>query len=237
MDEIAAERGHFKSRVVIGNIPHSDPHFLSVAINQLLSRFPHVSVEVVDGHYLDLLDALRHGSVDLLYGVLRRPETAVDIEEHFLFSNRYAVVARNEHPIRESKRVRVKDSARYDWIMPPSGTPRRQAFEDIFRSCKSKPRVSIETTSIGLQRAVLSASDKLSLFAHREVVEGPGVGFKTVDFHSPKLHRDDGIAVRKDWKPTQLHVEFVDRLRALAAGACPLDKARLNILQATGPRK
>ena len=83
IDEISAEHGHFVSRIVVGNIPHSDIHLLSAAINGLLARFPDASIEVLDGHYNDLLTTLRGGGVDILYGVLRLPKWAVDVEEKF----------------------------------------------------------------------------------------------------------------------------------------------------------
>ena len=157
MDEIAAEHGPFVSRIVVGNIPHSDTHLLSAAINELLARFPQASVDVLDGHYNDLLNGLRHGNVDIVYGVLRRPKWAFDIEERFLFSNRYAVVARRDHPIRTLRRITTSDLARYDWIMPPKGTPQRHAFEQIFKERKIPPKVSVETTSMGIYRALLSS--------------------------------------------------------------------------------
>ena len=216
MDEIRGERGPFVSRIVVGNIPHSDTHLLSAAINELLAKFPHASVEVLDGHYNDLLTALRHGGVDIVYGVLRRPAWAFDIEEKFLFSNRYAVVARRDHPIRAQRRITISDLARYDWILPPLGTPRRQAFEQIFEGHEPHPRVSIETTSIGVYRALLGTTDRLSLFSHREVDQDRAVGVEALPYHSPRLRRDDGIALRKDWQPTRIHLEFLERLTMLA---------------------
>ena len=217
MDEIAAERGPFVSRIVVGNIPHSDTHLLSAAINELLAKFPHASVDVLDGHYNDLLNALRHGSVDIVYGVLRRPKWAVDIEEQSLFSNRYAVVARSDHPIRTLRKITISDLARYDWIMPPVGTPRRHAFEQIFKERKIQPKVSVETTSMGIYRALLGTSDRLSLFSHREVDSDRTAGFEALPYRSPSLKRDDGIALRRDWKPTRIHLEFLERLAAFAA--------------------
>jgi DNA-binding transcriptional LysR family regulator len=217
MDEIGAERGPFVSRIVVGNIPHSDTHLLSAAINEILAKFPHASVDVLDGHYNDLLNALRHGSVDIVYGVLRRPKWAVDIEEKFLFSNRYAVVARRDHPIRAQRRITIADLARYDWIMPPQGTPRRHAFEQIFKARKLKPKVSVETTSMEIYRTLLGTSDRLSLFSHREVDTDRTAGFEALPYRSPSLKRDDGIALRRDWKPTRIHLEFVERLAAFAA--------------------
>jgi LysR family transcriptional regulator of gallate degradation len=217
MDELEAERGHFASRIVVGNIPHSDAHLLSRAINDLLVRFPEASVEVIDGHYNDLLNALRSGGLDVVYGVLRRPDWAFDVEERLLFANRYAVVARRDHPIRKLKKITISDLARYDWIMPPQGTPRRHAFEQIFKGRKIEPKVSIETTSAGIYRALLGASDRLSLISHREVNADRTSGFAALPYHSPRLRRADGIAIRRDWKPTRIHVEFLDLLATLAA--------------------
>ena len=213
---MSAEHGHFVSRIAIGNIPHSDIHLLSAAINDLLAKYPDASVEVLDGHYNDLLTALRGGSVDVLYGVLRLPKWAFDCEEKFLFSNRYAVVARRHHPLRMLSKITIEKLSSYDWIMPPPDTPRRHAFEQIFKGRKSKPKVSVETTSTGVYRALLGASDRLSLFSGRDVKEYRSAGFEALPYHSPKFQRNDGIAIRKDWKPTRIHLEFVERLTALA---------------------
>jgi LysR family transcriptional regulator, regulator for genes of the gallate degradation pathway len=215
-DEIDAERGLFASRIVIGNIPHSNVRLLSAAINQLLAKFPDASVDVRDGHYDDLLAALRSGSLDLVYGVLRLPKWAVDVEEKFLFANRYAVVARRDHPLRALHKITVSDLARYDWIMPPLGTPRRHAFEEMFKRHKAPPKVSVETTSVGIYRSLLPASDKLSLYSAREIEGGQSATFEALPYRSPRLKRSDGIAIRKDWRPTRVHLEFVDRLTSLA---------------------
>jgi DNA-binding transcriptional LysR family regulator len=219
IDEIGAAQGRFVSRIVVGNIPHSNTHLLSATINELLAKFPNASVEVLDGHYNDLLAALRGGSLDVVYGVLRRPKWAFDVEERLLFSNPYAIVARRDHPLRlrRRRRVTISDLARYDWVMPPQGTPRRHAFELIFKDRKSKPKVSIETTSLSIYRSVLATSDRLSLFSHREVDEDRIAGIEALPYDSSRLQRKDGIAIRKDWRPTRIHLEFLERLAVLAA--------------------
>ena len=218
MDEISAERGHVVARIVVGNIPHSDIQLLSAAINDLLETFPDASVEVLDGHYNDLLAALRGGRVDVVYGVLRRPKWAFDVEEMRLFSNRYAVVARRDHPLRALNRITIAHLARYDWIVPPPDTPRRQAFEQIFKGHKSPPRVSVETTSMGVYSTLLGTSDRLSLFSDRDVKEYRAAGIEALPYGSPQFRRDDGIAVRTGWRPTRIHLAFLERLRAIAGG-------------------
>lgn len=217
IDEIGAAQGRFVSRVVVGNIPHSNTHLLSATINNLLAKFPDASVQVLDGHYNDLLTALRSGGLDVVYGVLRRPKWAFDVEDRLLFSNPYAVVARRDHPLRKLRRITIAELARYDWVMPPQGTPRRHAFELIFRDRKVKPKVSIETTSLGIYRSVLTTSDRLSLFSHREVDDDRIAGIEALPYDSFRLQRKDGIAIRKDWKPPRIHLEFIERLTVLAA--------------------
>jgi hypothetical protein len=36
-------------------------------------------------------------------------------------------------------------------------------------------------------------------------------------FSSPHLRRFDGIAMRTDWQPTSIHLQFMDLLRAQAS--------------------
>src|SRR5262249_1720698 len=84
VDEIRAAQGIFTSRIRVGNIPHSGTHVLSKAISQFVALYPRASVHVLDGPYEALLDGLRAGDLDLLFGVLRRPDWATDVREEFL---------------------------------------------------------------------------------------------------------------------------------------------------------
>jgi DNA-binding transcriptional LysR family regulator len=87
LDEIEAARGNIVSQITIGNIPHSATQILSTAIRKFLSGYPTLRIRIVDGHYEDLLNKLRAGKLDFLYGVLRRPDWAIDVKEEQLFSN------------------------------------------------------------------------------------------------------------------------------------------------------
>src|SRR5262249_2840517 len=60
---------------------------LSNAVRELLSKYPTARVQIVDDHYEDLLNGLRAGKLDLLFGVLRRPDWAADVKEELLFAN------------------------------------------------------------------------------------------------------------------------------------------------------
>jgi LysR family transcriptional regulator, regulator for genes of the gallate degradation pathway len=215
LEEVQAARGVIVSRIAIGNIPHSGTRILSDAIQKLLTAYPDTCVQVVDDHYDALLGDLRAGKLDLLFGVLRRPAWATDINEEFLFANPYTVVARGDHPLAKLRRTTLSDLAGYDWVLPDRGTPRREAFERLFVGSGFSPRVSIETTSPAVYRSILASSDRISLFSKLETEQAdlPARALAKLPFDSSVLSRTDGVATRADWQPTRVHREFLELLR------------------------
>jgi LysR family transcriptional regulator of gallate degradation len=242
MDEIEAARGNVVSRVAIGNIPHAATQILSNAIREFLSRYPTARVRIVDGHYEDLLNQLRAGKLDLLYGVLRRPDWATDVTEELLFANHYVVVARHGHPLRRLKRVRNRDLADFGWIMPGPLTPRQQALQRMLQSVCAEPKISLETTSLQIYRTILAATDQLTLMSRFEAKLNDIKTLAQLPFRSPHLRRFDGIATRIGWHPTPIHREFIALLRAeartAAVGAQPGRPSRIQNprRRATGAR-
>jgi len=216
IEEIRAAQGIFLSRIRVGNIPHSGTHLLSKAINQFLASYPAAFVHVLDGPYAPLLDALRAGDLDLLFGVLRRPAWATDVKEEFLFSNPYAVVVRRRHPLARMRNVTLRDLAGYDWILPARGAPRREAFERLFAGAPRSPIVGIETTSSAIYKSVLAATDRIALLSTLEAQFVDPEVLTIVPFDSPELARADGVATRADWQPTRLHRRFLDLLQEQA---------------------
>jgi len=215
IEELQAARGHVVSRIVVGNIPHSGGQILSSAINEFFVAYPTASVRVIDGHYEALLDDLRAGKLDFLFGVLRRPAWAQDVSEEALFKNPYVVVARTGHPLSRSKTVGLRELSRYDWIMPGPMTPRQQAFRHIFAGLPSPPKISVETTSLQIHRDLLATTDRLTLMSTLEA-QLNDCKLAVLPFRSPGLRRTDGLATRTDWQPTPIHRHFLEVLRTHA---------------------
>lgn len=216
LDELEAARGNVISRIVIGNIPHSATQILSSAVKQLLAQNPAARVQIVDGHYENLLNDLRAGKLDLLYGVLRRPDWATDVKEELLFANHYVVVARSGHPLCRMKRPNLRDLGRYGWIMPGPMTPRHQALSRLLGDLSQEPKITIETTSLQIYRTLLAATDQLTLMSRFEAQLNDATALLELPFRSPHLSRFDGLATRVDWQPTRIHQQFVELLREQA---------------------
>ncbi len=214
VEEIRAAQGIFTSRVAIGNIPHSGTHLLSQAISRFLALYPNASVHVLDGPYEALLQALRAGDLDLLFGVLRSPAWATDLKEEFLFSNPYAICVGHQHPLARARKITLRELASYGWILPARGAPRREAFERIFAGSAHSPTVSIETTSLGIYKSILATTHMIALLSTVEAQLGEALTI--LPFDSPALARNDGVASRADWQPTLLHQQFLELLRKQA---------------------
>lgn len=216
LQEVHAAQGKVISQLAIGNIPHSHSLILSAAIDGLLRAHPSAHVEVLEDHYDTLLHDLRTGRVDYIFGVLRRPEWALDVKEEQLLYNSYVLVARRSHPLTSLRTIRLHDLTCYDWILPGPSTPRRQAFERMFSTAKHRPRVSIETTTMPIYRAILASTDRLTLMSQAESQLNDKTVLTVLPFRSPCLGYIDGVATRLDWQPTSIHRQFLDLLRAQA---------------------
>ena len=213
IEELKAAEGNVISRLAVGNIPHSDTQVLSAAINDLLAVHPKACVRIVDGHYDMLLNDLRAARLDLLWGVLRTPAWAGDVTEEKLFPNPYVVVAGKRHPLTRLARITLNDLTGYDWITPGPGTPRQQALERMFGALKRPPRIAIETTSMQIHRNILASTERLSLMSLMEARLNDAASFAILPFRSRHLARADGVARRTDWRPTSIHLQFLELLR------------------------
>ena len=221
IDDIADERGQVAARIAVGMVPLCATAVLTSSINDFLDVFPAAQVKIAHGPYLPLLQDLRFGRIDILFGVLRSPAWARDVIEEPLFYDGYAIVARREHPLARKRSPALEELLQFEWIAPPQGTPRRESTERIFAKSSGKPRVAIETSSLNMLRALLSASDRISLMTMRELQQETGPGGKLTRLAiEPQVTRGhDGIAMRSDWAPTRVQSRFIEILRGKSDNA------------------
>src|SRR5262247_331368 len=225
-EEIATLKGMSTSRVVIGTLPMFPVDLIARSVDDLLRIYPGTRVLILEGAYLALLDDLRAGKIDFLVSVLRRPSWAEDVDEEPLFRDPYAIIARRGHPLEHRQNITLQDLARYEWVLPELGTPRRTAFERMFADVNPKPKASIETRSVEFQRGILSTSDRISIVPRVETVLEERIGVLAALPLTPPVSRiADGIATRANWKPTIVQLAFLDLLRRNARDNLPTSQS------------
>lgn len=216
-EEIEAVRGQVASNILIGAVPLCAMQLLTDAVNALLNEHPGSQVRVADGSYDLLLRDLRHGKIDFLYGVLRCPEWAVDIEELPLLYDPYLIAMRSGHPLACKRHIRLDDLARFDWIVPRQGTPRRRAFDRLFQGHGTSPSCRIETSSLEFQLTILASSDRLTLMTSHDAHPQIAAGLLTTIRYDGVCDRlRDGVAIRRHWQPTAAQRRFLEILRQKA---------------------
>lgn len=222
-DEIRYLDGMDGGRIAIGALPMSGSYLIGAAIADLTRKFPDAQVYVTNASYGILLNSLRTGAVDMIFGVLRRPDWAVDIDQEPLFSDPYCIVGRSGHPLASRPRISIADLLEYDWIIPGEGTPRRTEYEAIFRELAKRPKVNIETSSLATIRSVLACSDRLTLVNRHEVETEERLKVLSIlDWTSSLPAMPKGITTRSNWLPTPIQQRFLTLLRSYASEASDL---------------
>ncbi len=217
-DDIRYLDGVEGGRIVIGALPMSGAYLIGAVITDLTTRFPEAHIYVVNSPYGILLNSLRTGAIDLIFGVLRRPDTAEDIAEEALFHDPYCIVGRAGHPLASRTAITTDDLVAYDWIVPGEGTPRRRVYEALFSGVANPPRVSIETSSLSTIRSVLSCSDRLTLVNRHEVETEERLKLLSIlDWSSTLMPMAKGITTRTNWLPTPIQQRFLTLLRGHAS--------------------
>ncbi|MFC0407203.1 LysR family transcriptional regulator [Roseomonas elaeocarpi] len=214
LEEIASLQGDSVSRIHIGIRRTSATQPLSEAMEAFLNIHPKARIRIEDGAFEQMIQDLRYGRIDLIYGPLEQPHLAADVVQEALFHLPYSIVVRAGHPLTRKSRVTTKDLVSFDWIISRPGSPRRKACDALLAKSLSSPSYSIETSSTELMLTVAANSNRIALLTTREARQHIEAGLLTTLDHAEVDGRtDDGIITRRDWRPTPVQARFVELLR------------------------
>lgn len=207
-----------KERSITVGVLLLDPTILIVnAIRTLSQQFPDTRVTVLSGTYETLLNKLSRGDIDFMIGLLKQPGRAFDVVEEPLYRERYFVVASRDHRLTRESVLSLELLRSYPWVLPPRGSPRREAYENLF-SEGTPPPASIETYSLSTIRITLMDMDMLTVLSWTEILSERRFGLVAplrvdVPWKGPMF----GITMRRDWTPNEIQAEFLRNLRKNAA--------------------
>lgn len=221
--ELEGIKGRETGRIVIGAMPLSRARLLPAAAAAFYAKHPEVALSIVEGSYLELVEPLRDGEIDLMIGAVRAPSPGPDLVQVSLFRDSPVIIGRKGHPlsrvIADSRDGNIlADLARFPWIVAGPGTPLRAQWERMFRSGDIEPpAVPIECGSVITIREILTKSDFLTLLSPDQVSVELEAGWLEQLYEAPAgLVRDIGLTTRTNWRPTALQQAFVNELHMQA---------------------
>ena len=241
LQDVSAARRKSDFRIFVGVQPLAPVALIASAVNRLLAEHPGAQVKIVEGLYRHLLQELRSGRIDMIFGPLKRPHLMDDIAEEALYQTPYCVAARQGHPLSKRLSVTLRDLLDVDWIVPGAGTKRRKAFDKLFESEGSRPTSCIDAASISAQIAILASSDRVTLLTPIELALEPQMAGLVALPMQPRIKRPaDGLTLRANWRPTPVQLCFIEHLRScirdlnLPTPVEGLDRVELSPLQHAG---
>lgn len=218
LSEVEALKGRETRAIAIGAMPLSRARVLPDAVVRFARRYPEVRISIVEGSRVELVEPLRDGMIDFTIGALRDPLPEPDLEQEALFIDMPVVIARSGHPLAGTD-ASLAELARHEFVMPPVGTPLRDAWDERFTLAGLvPPRVVIETGSVMMIRQMLVGSDRLTVLSPDQLAVELDAGLlQQVAEPVDGMRRTIGITQRSGWRATSVQNAFLATLREVVA--------------------
>ena len=216
-EEIAQLNGAREGSLAIGSAPGPALGLLPDALIRLRKRWPRAVIRVADISPLDVLPALRDGSLDLALSVRlgALAELPTDCHAESLYLNEAVIIARRDHPLASARRLAALGAA--EWIR--TGTPgNTSALPEVFSAAGLPPPLyRVDCASFLAVPELVARSDLLAVvpwqIAAREERAG---GIRRLRLRETMPAREISLFRRTDVPPTPIARECADILRTLA---------------------
>ena len=207
------ETVHSGGRLAIGAMALSRSLLLPATLADLLRHAPDAHVDVVEGGYLELVELLRSGKIDVIVGALREHPPR-DLHQEALFADWLTIIGRADHPL-ATRVAGFEDLAAFPWIIARRASGLLERWQQLFdRVGKPRPKAPIQCGSVALIRGVLGRSDFLTLLSVDQVPSEIETGaLVRIRSEIPDTERTIGVITRRDWYPTSLQEAFMAALK------------------------
>jgi DNA-binding transcriptional LysR family regulator len=166
VEEIRALRGLAKGTIRVGAIASIASLALPQAIGRVLSHYPNLRVQVLEGVWDRLAEALMKHEIDVALDV-DKPESAdiVGIAD-CRWQDTSHVVAAAAHPLQQRRRLALQDTLGQRWAVTPQGTGPFEHLRQTFAAHGlGLPDIVVETRSITVLKSLVTGAGFLSWMA------------------------------------------------------------------------
>ena len=204
------------ARLAVGAMALSRSLLVPVTLAELSQVAPWAQVDVVDGSYGELVEALRSGTIDVVIGALREHADA-DLRQEVLLHDRITIIGRSDHPLAR-RASSLNELALYPWIVGRRTSALLERWQQMFDEAGiARPRAPIQCGSVTTIRGLLVRSDFLTLLSRDQVTAELEAGLLTpIRSAIPDTLRTIGAITRRDWFPTTLQQDFLTLLKQTA---------------------
>jgi DNA-binding transcriptional LysR family regulator len=185
--------------------------------------YPSVQISIYRNFSHKVLQKVEDGSVDV--GIVTLPARSPSLKIFPIYRDRVMLMVSPRNPLAKLKTVRMADIAEQPLIFPRTGFT-RQLLDKHFRPYRSRLKITMELTSVGMIKCFVAAGLGVSLisasFAKNEVRAGE---VKLIPVADVELWRELGLVYRRDRTLPRAASAFITLLRQRAAEDPELEAA------------
>ena len=202
--------------IAVGVLPVAAVGILPGALIALRAGHPGLRVHLHQGRTEELLPLLASRELDLIVGRLYAPAVPDGLQRLPMWEEPIAVLARAGHPLlRRRGAVAAAALAEYEMVLPTVSQRVGQEIEHLLALLGLPQDVPLRSSSYGLIREMLLASDAVSIMPRSMMVGDLLRGaLRVVPLPVPAPPRPAGIILPADPPPTEAVSAFVEALRA-----------------------
>lgn len=165
-EEIDAMRGLAKGTIRVGAVASIASLVLPLAVSGVLASWPNLRVQIIEGVWDRLAQALLKHEIDLALGVAIPDTDEISAISDCRWEDTSYVVAALDHPLRRKRKLSLADTLDQQWCIPPRGTGPFEHMQQVFSSHGlGLPNVVVETRSITVLKSLVTRSRFLSWMA------------------------------------------------------------------------
>jgi LysR family cyn operon transcriptional activator len=152
-DSVRYVSGGLAGLLEISTAPLVNLAWVPPVLERMLHEFPGVTINVTERATHIIETEVEAGRCDIGLGILSHRSPNLHCE--MLAKDSLALVVSESHPLAEARSVEVKGLADQRLVLLPSTFDVRHWAEDLFRRAHLRPRVAMETNTVGSALAIV----------------------------------------------------------------------------------
>lgn len=222
-EEIDAMRGLARGTIRCGAVGSIASHVLPLAVSGVLQKWPKLRVEIIEGVWDRLADALVRREIDLALSMAVPDTEEIAAIGDCRWEDLSYVVAALDHPLRRKPGLTLADTLDEQWAVPPRGTAPFEHMQQAFaEQGLGLPNVVVETRSITVLKSLVASSRFLSWMATPMYATESKAGvFDTLELPGVEGRRTLTAFRRRDGILPSPAVKLLEELRRLTAAGQP----------------
>ncbi|WP_428149691.1 LysR family transcriptional regulator [Brevundimonas sp.] len=214
-DEIKAIGAGRVGDITFGVTQNYSYYFIPQIIAALIDTYPGVRLTVKTGGYLDLVNDLKEGSIDFVFGLLGQVDEDADLLVERMREHHSRVVARASHPLANHEgEVTPIELSQARWATLASAGFQRSFAGYFYSKGLDCPVQVIKTDSMPLIQRSILASDLLAVLPPDVALAAIDSGEAVfLDCEAPAEQTDIGIVTRRFGFATRHRDDLLSRIR------------------------